>query len=807
MRNSVLKQTVSSAAIVLAVLLHGGAAKAEADTFGLGTGRDGPLTVTNVAGQVINTYASVTAGVAAGATTVEVGARTGAGTNFVPGQVVMLFQHRGGFTTAPVSGTQTLITLTNATGTGRYELARVANVVGNTVTLTHGTVNAYDANDAQLVSVPEHTTVTLETNARLAAKAWDGTTGGVLAFLATGAVTNAGSIDGSATGFRGGAPITSAVATLCNAQDGVPTGGGAGAGGSHKGESLDPTAFSTVTTYAGAAARHFGRGNVANGGGGGNCFNAGGGGGGHGAVGGRGGNTNGDVDTSRAVGGNGGAPVSYDPALNLSFGGGGGAGEDDDGVGGRGGAGGGIVWIRAASLAGGQIRAAGETGVSGGVAGDPIYTDGGGGGGAGGSVYLRFAGNADCAGIDVRGGNGGSAQPATVGRSYGPGGGGAGGRVRIEAAGGTCNANLTGGTRGTTTAGAFGATSGGNGASTTGGAFTATACATATGSCGGCVTDAFCPPATPVCNTAAGATQWTCVAGTPVPPAPYGSDPSGGAQCIAGATPTQGTSSGCVNNLCDTSDSKCGYANGTPCTAGGQCRSDICATDGRCGLPNGDPCTTNTACRSNACGAGKCGDDTDRDGVTDEVETTLGTNPENPDSDGDGISDGVELRPNGGGEAARIDTDGDGQIDALDTDSDNDGLLDTVEKGAAAPMDSDGDGLPDYRDPDDDNDRVPTRQEVEDARRVNLPEDVDGDGRKNWLDSDADNDTVLDGDESGDANGDGIPDYLQARRDEGSLEGGGIGCASTPGSSNSASPAWLALVGLFALGAKRRRAK
>jgi len=63
------------------------------------------------------------------------------------------------------------------------------------------------------------------------------------------------------------------------------------------------------------------------------------------------------------------------------------------------------------------------------------------------------------------------------------------------------------------------------------------------------------------------------------------------------------------------------------------------------------------------------------------------------DSDDDGIPDSVE---------GRIDTDGDGVRDSLDTDSDNDGIPDKVEAGPdpAHPVDTDGDGIPDYRDGD-----------------------------------------------------------------------------------------------------------
>ncbi len=498
-------------AVVAALLADAGAARAEADTFGLGTGRDGALSVTSAAGVVVNTYAPITAAIAAGASSVTVGPRVGAGATFVAGQVVMILQSQGGFAAPLVSGSGATLALTSATKTGRYELARVFSVAGNVVTLTNAAVNAYDANDTQLVSVPEYSTVQISAGAKLLARPWESATGtgGVVAFLATGTVTSAGTIDASARGFGGGLRISSGSQTGCLAEDDVP---GAG-GGAHKGEGLDPTAFSEVTTYVGATARHFGRGNVGNAGGGGDCFNAGGGGGGHGGAGGRGGNSNPNQDGGRVVGGRGGALASYDPATNLALGGGGGAGEDDDGVGGNGGNGGGIVWLRAGALAGtGSITAAGASGANAGPAATAVYSDGGGGGGAGGGVFAWFKGAAICAGIDARGGNGGNAQPTTPGRLYGPGGGGAGGRVRVASQGGACAVVVTAGASGTTSGGvASGATTGGAGTTTPSPAFTATTCDVTINKCGGCVTDAFCPPGKPTCVTAPGPTQGTCV--------------------------------------------------------------------------------------------------------------------------------------------------------------------------------------------------------------------------------------------------------------------------------------------------------
>jgi len=71
--------------------------------------------------------------------------------------------------------------------------------------------------------------------------------------------------------------------------------------------------------------------------------------------------------------------------------------------------------------------------------------------------------------------------------------------------------------------------------------------------------------------------------------------------------------------------------------------------------------------------------DTDGDGLTDYDEINLyGTNPNNPDTDGDGINDGDEVEF--WGYVWDMDFDNDSIINLLDTDSDNDGFLDGIEK-------------------------------------------------------------------------------------------------------------------------------
>ncbi len=129
------------------------------------------------------------------------------------------------------------------------------------------------------------------------------------------------------------------------------------------------------------------------------------------------------------------------------------------------------------------------------------------------------------------------------------------------------------------------------------------------------------------------------------------------------------------------------------------------------------------------------------------------------DSDGDGIADFDE------GNGA-IDTDGDGITDDLDTDSDNDGIPDSVEAGdsdmSSEPVDTDGDGRPDFRDLDSDSDTI--------SDQIEGFEDPDEDGFGNYADTDSDGDYVPDIVETTrDSDGDGTPDYLDEDSDNDSI--------------------------------------
>lgn len=128
--------------------------------------------------------------------------------------------------------------------------------------------------------------------------------------------------------------------------------------------------------------------------------------------------------------------------------------------------------------------------------------------------------------------------------------------------------------------------------------------------------------------------------------------------------------------------------------------------------------------------------DTDGDGLLDDDETKLGTDPNNPDSDGDSVPDGVEV---GNNLSKPLDTDGDGTIDALDGDDDADGILSYWESYGkpVVSTDSDSDGTPDYLDKDDDGDGIPTKDEGADKNADGKPDDArdtDGDSIPDYLD-------------------------------------------------------------------------
>ncbi|HEX8702081.1 MAG TPA: hypothetical protein VF815_24840 [Myxococcaceae bacterium] len=437
-------------------------ASAETDTFGLGSGRNGALRVDHPT--PINHYAQVTAPVKAGNRTLRVDSLSG----FEPGALIMVLQSTG-MAQELNSGWEAPLELqTDAAGT--FELARVQSASDGVLTLTEPLVNAYEALATQVVRVPEYTHVEVSASGALQAQPWDGRTGGVLAFLATGTITNHGRIEAAGMGFQGGDTSKDGDDTrkCSDLNETSPR-------GAKKGEGVASPSLSGT-----------GRGNAANAGGGGVCLMSGGGGGGHGGAGAQGGNSSDELDGARSVGGQGGVPLKYSAEKRLVFGGGGGAGHvgiasvrthsgdgdspgqghDEHGNGngyghckGRGqghdeeeckltvgtgesaGRGGGILFMRANQLSGtGVVSADGARG------GDGMLS-GGSGGGAGGIIHARFTGPAACGAMSAQGGAGGNSGSASV-RS-GPGGGGGGGVIFFRATSSSCPLSVTRGSTGT----------------------------------------------------------------------------------------------------------------------------------------------------------------------------------------------------------------------------------------------------------------------------------------------------------------------------------------------------------------------
>ena len=446
MRSNLLALVVVSAGVIATP------AAAEADNFGLGTGRNGALTAAVGAGSAIFSSCAPVTGLDGGSQLLFASGSIQTGQfGFTDGGLVLISRSTG-LSFTPDSGDQNTLDL-NGNLVGTYELARVASVTNGALTLTAPLVNTVAfASNTQVVPVPEFTTVTMGNNSSFTAPGWNGQCGGITALLASGAITLNGnsSINANGNGFRGGVLVNAPGQSGCTQFDGTS---GNDTENASKGEGLVPARYSATA---------IGRGNVSTGGGGGNCHNAGGGGGSHGGRGGVGGHS---WDGDRDVGGLGGAPITYSMLSQLLFGGGGGAGHENNSVGSGGSAGGGIVMLRASALSGsGFIRSNGAAGAA------APGNDGAGGGGAGGAVSVRITGNAACGGIEAVGGNGGNSGSG----SHGPGGGGSGGRILFQAGSttGGCTLSVLSGVGGLENSGSGGATNYGAGPSSSGDATT-----------------------------------------------------------------------------------------------------------------------------------------------------------------------------------------------------------------------------------------------------------------------------------------------------------------------------------------------
>ncbi|MBN2575847.1 MAG: hypothetical protein JXP73_14870 [Deltaproteobacteria bacterium] len=457
--------------------------------------------VVNAADTTVNTYATLAANVAAGATTITVGNigdLTFQGRGLADGDLLLIVQMQGA--TIDTTDTVDYGTVADLGSAGLYEFVGVegVTVASDEIALSCPLKHAYTtAGRTQVIRVPQYTTLTIQNGGSIIAPAWNGATGGIVAVHAQTTVQLDGTINVSGRGFRGGAVDNSSAAAGTGVVIYRSTSNQQGA---EKGES--------IAGYQGGYTNgRYGRGAPANGGGGGNSHNAGGGGGanagdlagwrrGQGVMldtvegaaaweldpgyidnpvtantrtnsegGGRGGysysSSNedalsvapGDTDWGgnyrREAGGLGGRPLVNSPTGRLFMGGGGGAGDRNNGsTGSAGGRGGGIVILLAGSIAGtGSILADGATAPD-----TPAGTNGGdapGGGGGGGTVVVNVA-TLSAIDISANGGGGGTQTGSSSQNEVeGPGGGGGGGYIAVSGTG-SPNLSVAGGLGGTT---------------------------------------------------------------------------------------------------------------------------------------------------------------------------------------------------------------------------------------------------------------------------------------------------------------------------------------------------------------------
>lgn len=352
--------------------------------------------------------------------------------SFEVGDPVLLIQMNGAVINE--SDSDAFGSIEDIGSTGLFEENEIIAVDGNEVTFKFLLTHTYETNNmVQLVSFPKFDFAIVEDTIK--GKAWDGTTGGVIAFQVDQELTLNASIDASGIGFRGAA--TNSNASNCNFLTNA-TGYHYSLSnwrGAPKGEG--------VASYI--SGKEQGRGAQANGGGGGNDHNAGGGGGANKSNGGIGGeNSTPGLGCDGEYPGKGGKPLPMSTS-RIFLGGGGGAGHDNNNVATAGGNGGGIVIIKASTIVSNS-----QTITSNGMDALTSPGDGAGGGGGGGSILLISESISEPLNIIANGGKGGDClNPAD--RCFGAGGGGSGGsflsntsnNINLTIAGGTAGANLT----------------------------------------------------------------------------------------------------------------------------------------------------------------------------------------------------------------------------------------------------------------------------------------------------------------------------------------------------------------------------
>jgi uncharacterized repeat protein (TIGR01451 family) len=388
MNTSVLtsRTILQTQAVILGLLCHAAVAQVCATP-------GSNAATTSISGIVNSYYPGTGANVAAGATSIPIGAVDAAGntTPIAPGDLLMLIQVQGAeidatnsdcygdgagtagcATRAETSSSYAGGNLSSNYKAGNWEYCTATSAAGASVGVVcagagGGTAKAYQASPAaaagayryQVVRVPQYTNVGLTGDVN--PLAWNGSAGGVLALQASGTVNMAGfNLNASGRGFRGGGvtffpPYGPSVLDPVNGSSFYRAAAGTviapGPGGEREGNfKAEGIAGTPQLVYNGAAQVNTGadgypngsrgRGAPGNAGGGGNNQNGGGGGGGNGGNGGNGGGCWNDASRPTTFrdcggfGGDGGSRLGNNLALSIAraiLGGGGGAAHVDGG--------------------------------------------------------------------------------------------------------------------------------------------------------------------------------------------------------------------------------------------------------------------------------------------------------------------------------------------------------------------------------------------------------------------------------------------------------------------------------------------
>ena len=271
---------------------------------------------------------------------------------------------------------------TSNNSVGTFEFKVISSISLSTLTFTENLLNDYNASSTvkhQVIKVPNYNNVTINSGATVTAHPWDGSTGGIVCFRASGQLDNSGTISVNAIGYRG---VSHADAISGNQHYRNKNGA--------QGEGIYGIGFQGAASNGSNSTVWNGANGNGGGGGTGKQDAAGGGGGGYANSGSSGGSQSGHT------GGSGGISVGIPDLTKLIFGGAGGeGGADEDGhLPGKGGNGAGIIFISSSSLINsGTISSNGEN-AGNGTNSNPNGSNGsgcgmgGGGGGAGGSIFI-----------------------------------------------------------------------------------------------------------------------------------------------------------------------------------------------------------------------------------------------------------------------------------------------------------------------------------------------------------------------------------------------------------------------------------